>query len=322
MIASPERLRDDLEDRDERAASAQFTAIWPTGRAELGISACPRTTEFIFSSEDHCLVFLIGGGAERAEMRIGEGAAASSSIRPGSAWFIPAGQTVRSTWRSSGLLRYIRIFLSPASVCAVARVSGWESVGGGQPDLVADPDIRNPEILRIAAEIGEETRRQGKGYQAYLRGLAQCLVVQLVRDQIRPRQRDCDDCIARRGPNAWRIRRAIEAMEARISESLSIDELSRVAGLSPFHFSRQFKLETGRAPNRYLVEIRIERAKLLLVANLDWPLPMIAEAVGYRSASQFSAVFRRETGRSPGAFRQGVQALSVGTCLPGSLSRG
>ena len=98
----------------------------------------------------------------------------------------------------------------------------------------------------------------------------------------------------------------------RMSERLPIGELARIAGLSPFHFSRQFKIETGLTPNRYLVCLRIERAKLLLVANPEWSLAQIAAFVGYRSIGQFSGLFRRETGWSPGAFRQGAPAPSLG----------
>ena len=72
--------------------------------------------------------------------------------------------------------------------------------------------------------------------------------------------------------------------------------------LSPSHFSRAFKRAVGTGPQRYTVQRRVQRAKGLLRHGGD-SLAVIAVAAGFADQSHFTAVFRRETGVTPGRFR-------------------
>ena len=47
----------------------------------------------------------------------------------------------------------------------------------------------------------------------------------------------------------------------------SLDELAQVAGMSSFHFAREFKRTTGTAPHQYLMKFRVERAKAPSTSN-------------------------------------------------------
>jgi AraC-like DNA-binding protein len=72
--------------------------------------------------------------------------------------------------------------------------------------------------------------------------------------------------------------------------------------MSPFHFSRLFKLATGESPHAYLTRRRVERAKELL-ADSSLPLVHVASAVGFQTQGHFTEVFRRHTGTTPRRFR-------------------
>jgi AraC family transcriptional regulator len=60
------------------------------------------------------------------------------------------------------------------------------------------------------------------------------------------------------------VLRAVALMRARLAESISLEELARSAGLSPFHFARQFKAATGHPPHDYHIRMRVDRAQELL----------------------------------------------------------
>lgn len=97
--------------------------------------------------------------------------------------------------------------------------------------------------------------------------------------------------------------RAVESYVARhFSRALSLGEMAAHVGLSPYHFAREFKAATGLPPYRYVVAQRLDEAKRLL-RRTDWPVFRVADAVGYESASHFSALFKRETGVTPGQYR-------------------
>src|ERR1700733_8943871 len=52
----------------------------------------------------------------------------------------------------------------------------------------------------------------------------------------------------------WQLRKAVEYMEANLQRDIRLIELARVAGLSPSHFARAFKVSMGLTPHRWLVE--------------------------------------------------------------------
>lgn len=72
--------------------------------------------------------------------------------------------------------------------------------------------------------------------------------------------------------------------------------------MSPYHFSRMFKLSTGLPPHQYVMRQRIERAKALLT-NTDLPVGVVAQEVGFASPSHFAQQFRRLVGTAPRFFR-------------------
>ena len=71
-----------------------------------------------------------------------------------------------------------------------------------------------------------------------------------------------------------------------------------VCGLSARHFARAFRQSTGLSPHRWLMQLRIERARELLAAR-DFSLTEIALACGFADQSHFRRVFTATTGMSP-----------------------
>jgi AraC family transcriptional regulator len=83
---------------------------------------------------------------------------------------------------------------------------------------------------------------------------------------------------------------------------LHLEELARVAGISRFHFAREFKRMTGVPPHQYLVKLRIQRAKSLLEGT-TMPLSEVGLQSGFSHQSHFSRLFRRFTGTTPQSYR-------------------
>ncbi|MFY2558498.1 helix-turn-helix transcriptional regulator [Corallococcus terminator] len=96
---------------------------------------------------------------------------------------------------------------------------------------------------------------------------------------------------------------ALHAIELGSARELRLEELARVAGLSPYHFLRVFKRETGVTPHRLLLQTRVRRA-LELLRDTSRPVTDIAFDVGFGDLSNFINTFRREVGSSPSNFRK------------------
>jgi len=102
-----------------------------------------------------------------------------------------------------------------------------------------------------------------------------------------------------------RLKKVQNHIDIHLNERLTLDELAEVACLSPYHFSRSFKRTVGIGPQRYLLRQRLERAKLLMQGT-DEGLASIAQETGFTDQSHLTAVFRRETGMTPGRYRKSL----------------
>ncbi len=103
---------------------------------------------------------------------------------------------------------------------------------------------------------------------------------------------------ARLGVQNARLMSIIEMMEANISEPVPLIEIAQISNLSRRQIERLFQQNLGRSPARYYSELRLDRARhLLLQSNL--PIVDVAIASGFVSASHFSKCYRDQFGLSP-----------------------
>lgn len=94
------------------------------------------------------------------------------------------------------------------------------------------------------------------------------------------------------------LRRVLDAVEGRLAEPLSLEDLAREAALSPYHFARAFRTSVGTSPLRYVTARRVERARVLLRSR-RYRVGEVAAIVGFADPNHFSRTFRRLTGRTP-----------------------
>ena len=105
------------------------------------------------------------------------------------------------------------------------------------------------------------------------------------------------------------INTALDYIQSHLDEKLSLTKLSEIVYVSPAYFSRLFHNVVGKRLTDYLVELRVDRAKTLL---LDPALKIydVAIGVGYDNAKRFSKVFQESTGMTPSEYR-GKMAAGV-----------
>jgi AraC-like DNA-binding protein len=100
-----------------------------------------------------------------------------------------------------------------------------------------------------------------------------------------------------------RMLRAKELLESRLAEPPSLEEISRVVGVSQFYLSRIFSQEMGMTIPQYLRQIRIQKAATLLSAKTH-NVTEAAFAVGYSSLGHFSKNFCEVMGCCPTLYPQ------------------
>ena len=100
-----------------------------------------------------------------------------------------------------------------------------------------------------------------------------------------------------------RLQRARDFAEASLGQPVTLDDMAKIACLSPTHLLRTFRQLFGESPHRYLVRRRLERAAELLTAS-DRTVTEVCLEVGYESLGSFSSLFRRRYGISPDRYRR------------------
>jgi AraC family transcriptional regulator len=99
-----------------------------------------------------------------------------------------------------------------------------------------------------------------------------------------------------------RVAAVVRHIEERFDEPCALSDLARLAGLSPFHFLRVFKLTTGLTPHQHLLRTRLRTAAASL-AKTDTSVTDVALAAGFEDLSNFTRTFRAEYGLSPSGYR-------------------
>ena len=99
------------------------------------------------------------------------------------------------------------------------------------------------------------------------------------------------------------LRRICEHIEREIANTIRLQELADIAGLSIAHFSRAFRQSMGMPPRRYMSQRRIEAAAER-IRDTSLPLSEIALSLGFSDQSHFTRVFVRLRGETPAMFRR------------------
>lgn len=100
----------------------------------------------------------------------------------------------------------------------------------------------------------------------------------------------------------WRLKRALDYVEAHLSEHVLLADIAAAAGLTRMHFAAQFRAAMGISSHEFLLQRRMEQAQALLRSS-SAPIATVALSVGFSNQAHFSTVFRRLIGQSPRRWR-------------------
>ncbi|RQV59924.1 AraC family transcriptional regulator [Burkholderia cenocepacia] len=164
------------------------------------------------------------------------------------------------------------------------------------------PGIR---ALSLAWElIALETERQQPGAAAIASGLANIVLVGMLRAHLRSGQ----------PPAGWlgaladeRIGQALRLMHGQIARRWKVDDLAAAVAMSRTSFAERFRVKVGMPPLEYLTHWRMMLARRALRTGTE-PLSSIARRIGYESDTAFGLAFTKRHGVSPGRYRTAMRA--------------
>lgn len=174
--------------------------------------------------------------------------------------------------------------------------------------------VRNPrgceiqELVYCAADIfGACVQMQERAVQLekFRKQCEQCSSIEKLFDCLKRFQREQIEMIieSRENERVRPVRKAKEYIQSHYGEPLTLEEVSEEVGLSPNYFSVLFKKTQGEGFARYLINVRIEQAKVLL-RETNYPIVEICHRVGYNDLKHFTQTFEKVTEIKPSTYRK------------------
>jgi AraC-like DNA-binding protein len=112
-----------------------------------------------------------------------------------------------------------------------------------------------------------------------------------------------------------RLCTAREILAMSVGQPRSIKEAAKIAGMSHFHFIRQFEALFGSTPHQFRIQLRMDLAKRLL-ASRELSVTETCLEVGMSSLGSFCTLFHERVGTTPSAFQRRAKTM---VRVPGQL---
>lgn len=213
---------------------------------------------------------------------------------PGDIAVFPAG--VRHSCRFKGESEFILMGLSMEVLANASRAVANRD----EPGLRLNWGIRDPLIRDTFANLEEICASPRKLDRIYGETLANSLAMHLVRNC---NQMNGQLGSINRGLSRAQLGRVLDFIHGTPYADISLSSMATAAGLSPFHFSRMFKVATGVSPHQYVLRRRIEIGAEMLLSR-DESIASIALELGFADQSHFTMHFKRVHGVGPAGYRR------------------
>jgi len=202
-----------------------------------------------------------------------------------------------SHWHWTQRINVSHVYLSESLMSRVAQ-----DVLGRSISEICLHDVLNAEdpiITSISDAILGETRNSAIGGPTYAEALGLQLSIHLLRNyaDVKFKETVSQSRLSRHQRCAL-----TEYIHGNLQHQISIAQLSAVVGLGVWTFCRRFKESYGMTPCAYLLEKRIEQARMMLLDSSK-PIKAIASECGFSDQAHMTRAFRRKLNLTPGQIR-------------------
>ncbi|WP_297096580.1 AraC family transcriptional regulator [uncultured Draconibacterium sp.] len=190
------------------------------------------------------------------------------------------------------------------------KKTGWVENYVGFNGHIADQLLKHPtfssqqpviqcgireEIIDTYLKISDLVEKERPGYQQIASGMVVKLLGYIISFE------------KRKGFSGKQISKVIEEvrflMRQNAAQEFDLEELARQHNVGYSYFRKMFKKYTGVSPGQYHLQLRIIRAKELLIST-DKSIKEISLELGFQTIHYFSLIFKKKVGMNPSEFRK------------------
>ncbi|WP_017299150.1 helix-turn-helix domain-containing protein [Nodosilinea nodulosa] len=167
-----------------------------------------------------------------------------------------------------------------------------------QVELLPQKPLYDPFILQVGLALKADLESRRPGGRLYAETMATALAVHLLRNYSAHTHKSVNYL---GGLSTTQLKRVIDYINDHLEQELSLEKMAAIAQLSSYHFCRSFKRSMGLTPHQYVIQQRVERAKVLL-KDQKMGISEVATACGFSHQSHLNRHFKRLTGVTPNFF--------------------
>ncbi|WP_221568756.1 helix-turn-helix domain-containing protein [Alkalihalobacillus sp. TS-13] len=219
-----------------------------------------------------------------------DGKSTKGQLAFGDIIILSAGES--SLWRWDTDLSFYRIELPPDLLGDVGNKS--EMAFNGPIELHHILQTHDPKLFQLTQWLMEDIKQGGIGGKLYEESLSNLLALHVLKRYTSTKF----DPYKPKNLSDREINTAIQYIHDRINQNISLTELAREVNVSPAHLIRLFKKATGFPPHQYVIQLRVNRAKTLLLTK-KVSISEVAAEVGFADQSHFHRHFKRLVGCTP-----------------------
>ena len=215
------------------------------------------------------------------------------TAEPGTTFVLPRGTVDELRW--SGPTHRIAVALHPSLLLGAID----ETIGQNHIELTEHWNAVDHHIMSVLLALTTDLDAGSPAGRLYGESLANALAVYLLsRHAVQRRV----PTVPKGGLPRCRLKRVLDYIGDNLAEDVSLSDLAELAGMSAHHFAQLFKRSMSCTPHRYVLQERIERAKIALRDPRCTVLDAAAIS-GFPNPSHFARMFRRFVGVSPSQFQ-------------------
>jgi AraC family transcriptional regulator len=216
---------------------------------------------------------------------------------------VAAGEKPRGIYVSEQPFSLLHVYL-PHSI--IEGIADDIAEGAHREIVVIDPMCsRDPHVEAVCRQLIREMSQPDVCTPLVLDCLGQELAIRLLRQHSNVSASRSLAVNGGSGYRDWRLRRAMEYLEARLGENIALHDVAAAVNLSITHLTNLFRDGTGEPPHRWLMRRRFEQACELL-AKPHLSITDIAYECGFASSQHLATVMRRRLATTPTAYRQAM----------------
>src|SRR5215475_14241422 len=240
----------------------------------------------------HDFLHVVLSGSVRYEV-LTAGKCLRHTAEPGTTFVLPRGTVDELRW--SGPTHRIAVALHPSLLLGAID----ETIGQKHIELTEHWNALDHQIMSVLLALTTDLDAGSPAGRMYGESLANALAVYLLSRYAVQRR---VPMVPKGGLPRCRLRRVLDYIGDNLAEDVSLSDLAELAGMSAHHFAELFKKSMSCTPHRYVLQERIERAKIALRDPRCTVLDAAAIS-GFPNPSHFARMFRRFVGASPSRYQ-------------------